>query len=1152
MNKVFTQGHAIVIGVGSDLPNTVGDAVGLANILQEPGRCAYPATQVHLLTGEKATRTAILATFDTLAQATDAQSTVIVYFSGHGYRVISPTGKFYYLLPFGYDLSKLYQTAISGAEFTARLQAISAQKLLVLLDCCHAGGVGEAKVPGLQLAQSPLPPEAQELLAEGSGRVLISSSQEDEISFAGKPYSAFTLALVEALSGVGVAKKDGYVRVADLAMHARQVVPGRTKDRQHPILHFEHADNFVLAYYAGGDTQPKGVPFTGKPSIEPEPGSGVAFDLRSQTVHGPQTLIEGDVALPGTFHGPVSIGGEVADMRWAETMVYKPTIVESPPLPEIQPPPEVKGLQEVTDFVGREKELAYFSDKLAVSNLAVISGMAGVGKTTLATVLSNQAGDSHKTFWHSFYEGEGSSNVIRKLAGFLYQLGREDLWRTLENARLAGGQPRQVHLLLDYLNRAIRGQGYLLCFDNLQSLSDDDAPLFNEFIRQLLTEDTSFIITSRRMPEVGRRFKFKELVGLSYADTLSLLDRRGLPLPDDLSADLHEHTGGNAQLLILAIDALLHDTEKQADLVAGLSKVDDIESYLLYEVHRNLTKDEQGVMGAIAVLLDYPGSRDAIEAVADKDGLQQTLIDLKNRYLLIADSDNAGQECYKQHDIVRAFYYNLLGRRERRPMHRRAGEYYEIEEPDALKAARHFQEAGEYGRSVRLATGDVWALINQGQAQMLRQLLKKFTAQQLETEQWVAVNLARGQVYALLGQGQQAQESYQQALSQLDTFPDSPTVGELKASACRGMGHLLEFESPDEALEWLRRGLDELKSANTLEEALLFLRIGSVLVAKGEYGEAQVALEKSLGLLPEDASQWRAGVLGNLGIIHFYQGDTKQAEDNYQPALEIYQQLNDLWGLAGIWHNLGVVMETAGDWDGAVDRYEKALKQAEQLGSITRQTDIELALGVLLTNKGDIEAAREHLAKSLELAQQHDLKAEQIHIKSWLAELNLRLEEWDAAEDLLEEAERLADEINAKNQLPEIYRGWAQVHLARNDIQAALDFAERSIDLASEMDLKPEEGMSLRVLGQVLFTSGKQEPAEEAFEKSLSLLENYDTYEAARTKFPLGVLLVSSGKVERGKTMLEEAKSEFQRLGAERDQAAVQSYLETLGKSPQP
>jgi hypothetical protein len=290
---LFDQGYALIVGVGADLPNTVDDAVGLANILKDSDRCAYPPEQVQCLTGPAATRVAVLAALDALAQRTDAEATVVVYFSGHGYKVSTSVDDLYFLMPHGYDISKLKTTAIKGTEFAAKLRAIPAQKLLVLLDCCHAGGVGEAKAPGLELVKSPLPPEAAALLAEGSGRVLIASSQEDELSYAGKPYSAFTLALIEALAGEGVAKKDGYVRVADVALHARQVVPGRTKQRQHPILHFEHADNFVLAYYAGGESQPKGLPFPVESvEIEPEPGAWQVGGEHSWQRHRPGALWE--------------------------------------------------------------------------------------------------------------------------------------------------------------------------------------------------------------------------------------------------------------------------------------------------------------------------------------------------------------------------------------------------------------------------------------------------------------------------------------------------------------------------------------------------------------------------------------------------------------------------------------------------------------------------------------------------------------------------------------------------------------------------------------------------------------------------------------------------------------------------------------------
>jgi hypothetical protein len=298
--SLFEQGHALIIGACADLPATVDDAIGLASILTDDARCAYPPGQVRLLTGEKATRAQIIDALDDLAATAGDDSTVIVYFSGHGYRVQSTVGEFYYLMPNGYDLSRLAATAIRGDDFTGRLRAIPARKLLLLLDCCHAGGVGDAKAAGVTLAKAPLPAETLELLAEGSGRVLIASSRENELSFDGRPYSAFTLALIEALCGEGVAKRDGFVTVSDLALHTRQMVPGRTGHQQHPVLHWERADNFVVATYAGGETTPKGLPFAGEPAIEPAAGAWRAAAPAQTTVHGDQIISNGPVATRGS------------------------------------------------------------------------------------------------------------------------------------------------------------------------------------------------------------------------------------------------------------------------------------------------------------------------------------------------------------------------------------------------------------------------------------------------------------------------------------------------------------------------------------------------------------------------------------------------------------------------------------------------------------------------------------------------------------------------------------------------------------------------------------------------------------------------------------------------------------------------------------
>jgi tetratricopeptide (TPR) repeat protein len=300
-------------------------------------------------------------------------------------------------------------------------------------------------------------------------------------------------------------------------------------------------------------------------------------------------------------------------------------------------------------------------------------------------------------------------------------------------------------------------------------------------------------------------------------------------------------------------------------------------------------------------------------------------------------------------------------------------------------------------------------------------------------------------------------------------------------------------------------------------------------------------------LLPERSDDLRARILGNLGVAWCSQGDLRQGGDYFEGALEIFRKLQDHWGEAGALHNLGMIEEYTGDWAAAAAAYQQALDLAEKLGDIERQTELESSLGILQTKRGDYDDAVVHLTQFLELAGSH-LKEQMIYAYPALADLWIRRGELEEAEASLDEAERLALEMPLKSRLPEIYRLWAELRLAQGRIQEALTFAERAVTLAGELEeLDPlEKGTALRALGQALVAAGRAEPATIALEQSLQLLEDRDTYEAARTKAHWGIAVLSGGDVDQGARLLQEARATFEELGAKPDSAATARAWEAV------
>jgi hypothetical protein len=277
--------YALLVGVGgyshphfASLPATVRDAQAIAAILTDPARCGYPSTNVEIITGSDATVANIRAALKILAESTNSESTALVYFSGHGGRALENSVWRAYLCPREADPDDLAHTAISGDDFGTLLAAIPARKLLVVLDACHAGGSAELKVAdGTFLWKVGLPDDYYEALSQGSGRVVIASSKENEFSFVHPQgdLSLFTYHLRDALGGRAAIRSDGLIHVLDVFHYVNEAVHA-DEPKQTPILKAKDLDlNFPIALALGGKAAGLAV------SVTP------VADIREQIIRAP-------------------------------------------------------------------------------------------------------------------------------------------------------------------------------------------------------------------------------------------------------------------------------------------------------------------------------------------------------------------------------------------------------------------------------------------------------------------------------------------------------------------------------------------------------------------------------------------------------------------------------------------------------------------------------------------------------------------------------------------------------------------------------------------------------------------------------------------------------------------------------------------------
>jgi uncharacterized caspase-like protein len=251
--------YALLLGVGKRADDaeamtiTAQDAQKMAEELEK--RCAIPSANIKVLTNEATHKDSFINALDALIETTQTNPSdmVWIYFSGHG----GIHDNQYYLICHDTNSTDIPNTALLGTDFVQKLQAIQCDKMLILLDCCHAGGI---TTQGIQRVDIPF--EKDDFLKSKPNRVVLTASHASQVSYLSKPVSIFTYVLVEGLAGLGLEGEDKAVTIFDLAMYVRERVYPLSELEQQPqlnVLEDSLTTNFAVAYYPNG--KPSEPPF---------------------------------------------------------------------------------------------------------------------------------------------------------------------------------------------------------------------------------------------------------------------------------------------------------------------------------------------------------------------------------------------------------------------------------------------------------------------------------------------------------------------------------------------------------------------------------------------------------------------------------------------------------------------------------------------------------------------------------------------------------------------------------------------------------------------------------------------------------------------------------------------------------------------------
>jgi len=227
---------------------------------------------------------------------------------------------------------------------------------------------------------------------------------------------------------------------------------------------------------------------------------------------------------------------------------------------------------------------------------------------------------------------------------------------------------------------------------------------------------------------------------------------------------------------------------------------------------------------------------------------------------------------------------------------------------------------------------------------------------------------------------------------------------------------------------WFRRGLLGLGHRVTVEalardgvrgrhpaRSLGLFGAGQLCCYMGRYLEAAGYLEESLSISRELGDEQRvAAVLQPLALVAIGQGDADAAQERFEEALALLQKLGDKRQLASAINGLAQVLRLKGELDRAEPLYEQAVSLARELGERQSVAVGLLNLAMVAIGRGSGHRARQMLLDVLGIAEETGSKLagqSVLDVSSGLASL---AGEWESAARFYGMAEAQAGDMGIR------------------------------------------------------------------------------------------------------------------------------------------
>ncbi|GAA3735072.1 AfsR/SARP family transcriptional regulator [Salinactinospora qingdaonensis] len=305
------------------------------------------------------------------------------------------------------------------------------------------------------------------------------------------------------------------------------------------------------------------------------------------------------------------------------------------------------------------------------------------------------------------------------------------------------------------------------------------------------------------------------------------------------------------------------------------------------------------------------------------------------------------------------------------------------------------------------------------------------------------------------------------------------------------------------ALETARAAVQRCRErGDQLREAQVVDHLGLIHYVVGRYEAAQRCHNDALAVYRRFAHQ--AGVaesLGRLANCHQAQCHYHAAVEHFTESARIYGSLGETYRQAKINTNLAGAHKTFGYHREAQALCEEALPLFRALGDLGQQGLILNNIGEIAAYKGDPERALRHYQEALALQQQTHDRWSEVVTRCNVGRAYLMLGEPEQALPYLEESRRLSATFGSPSTRVELFLAFGDLQLALRRSEDAVAYYHEAHRIAHDAGIDYEEALALERLGRVALSRDQATIARDCFERAHQIFARLGVPEAASVGF---------------------------------------------------